>query len=211
MSNYKYNYVYRITNIIECKHYYGCRSTNILPSEDIGKRYFSSSHNKDFIKDQKENPSNYKYKIIKVYETRQQAIELEIKLHDKFNVGVNESFYNKAKQNNRKFDTTGIKFTFSNEHREKLSKVQIGKIVSEETRRKIGLTSKGRKHSEETKRKIGRSGTGKKHTEETKRKISESNKGKAGTFVGKTHSEETKRKMRKPKKKQLKTTKNRNL
>ena len=34
-------------------------------------------------------------------------MKLEIKLHNKFNVGVNESFYNKVKQTSTGFDTTG--------------------------------------------------------------------------------------------------------
>lgn len=39
----KYHYVYRITNKVENKHYYGSRSSNVPPIEDIGKKYFSSS------------------------------------------------------------------------------------------------------------------------------------------------------------------------
>jgi len=35
-------------------------------------------------------------------------MELEIKFHAKFNVGVNESFYNRAKQTSTGFDRTGI-------------------------------------------------------------------------------------------------------
>ena len=103
-----YHYTYRITNLIEGKHYYGSRSSEIPPVEDLGKNYVSSSKNKDFIKDQKENPQNYKYKVIKIFDTREEAISFEIKLHDKFDVGVNESFYNKAKQTSVKFDTTGM-------------------------------------------------------------------------------------------------------
>ena len=106
----KKHYVYRITNKVENKHYYGCRTTKLEPKDDLGSKYFSSSKDKSFIKDQKENPNNYKYKIIKIFSTREEAIELEIKLHKKFNVGLNDSFYNKVKQKSTGFDTTGILF-----------------------------------------------------------------------------------------------------
>ena len=50
-----YHYLYRITNVVENKHYYGIRtSKNLLPKEDLGKKYLSSSQNKEFIKNQKE-------------------------------------------------------------------------------------------------------------------------------------------------------------
>ena len=52
-------YVYRITNTVLNKHYYGYRSCKIDPKEDLGKKYFSSSRDKEFIKDQKQNPLNY--------------------------------------------------------------------------------------------------------------------------------------------------------
>jgi hypothetical protein len=103
-----YHYVYRITNIIERKHYYGKRSSRIEPKLDLGGKYFSSSRDKVFKKDQKENPQNYKYKIIRCFESSPEAIEFEIRLHEKFDVGVNKSFYNRAKQTSSKFDTTGV-------------------------------------------------------------------------------------------------------
>jgi hypothetical protein len=103
-----YHYVYRITNILENKHYYGKRKSTIEPKLDLGRKYFSSSTNKEFRKDQKENPQNYKYKIIWVTDNSYNATQLEIKLHDRFDVAVNVNFYNKAKQTSTKFDTTGI-------------------------------------------------------------------------------------------------------
>jgi hypothetical protein len=106
-----YHYVYRITNTIERKHYYGKRSCRIEPKLDLGKKYFSSSTDKDFRKDQKENPQHYKYKIIRCFESSTEAIEFEIRLHEKFDVGVNESFYNRAKQNVSSFDITGVRKT----------------------------------------------------------------------------------------------------
>jgi len=100
------HYTYRITNVHLNKHYYGTRSAN-EPSSDLGIKYFSSSKDKDFLQDQKDNPQNYKYKIIKIFKTRKEALELEIKFHNKFDVGINESFYNRCKQTTTGFDTTG--------------------------------------------------------------------------------------------------------
>lgn len=89
-----YHYVYRITNTLEGKHYYGLRSSSVHPSNDLGVVYFSSSSNKEFIKEQKKNPHNFKYKIVKICSDRKSAAQFEIDLHNKFDVKVNESFYN---------------------------------------------------------------------------------------------------------------------
>lgn len=93
-QNTQYHYVYRISNLIENKHYYGLRSSSIHPENDLGKIYYSSSTNKQFITDQKNNKANYKYKIIKIFETREEAAHIEIKLHKRLNVAFNERFYN---------------------------------------------------------------------------------------------------------------------
>ena len=93
-----YHYNYRITNKILKKHYYGTRSSKIPPQLDLGIKYFSSSTNKEFTNDQRKNPNNYKYKIIKIHHTRKDAIEYEILLHKKFKVNINENFYNKVIQ-----------------------------------------------------------------------------------------------------------------
>lgn len=106
----KYHYTYRITNMVEHKHYYGARSSKVHPTQDLGIKYFSNSIDKEFMSEQKLNPQNFKYKIIKIFETREEAIAMEIKLHAKFDVGVNESFYNKAKQTSIGFDTTDLSY-----------------------------------------------------------------------------------------------------
>jgi hypothetical protein len=102
-KNIKYHYVYRIINKKLNKYYYGSRSSNLIPELDIGCVYFSSSTDKAFIADQKANPTDYRYKVISVHNNRNAAINNEIKLHTRFDVGVNESFYNKAKQTSSGF------------------------------------------------------------------------------------------------------------
>lgn len=106
-STHIYHYVYRITNTVLHKHYYGKRSSKIAPNLDLGKKYFSSSKDKQFIQDQKENPEHYRYKIVKIFDNVQHALSLESKLHYKFDVGRNINFYNRAKQTLNGFDTTG--------------------------------------------------------------------------------------------------------
>lgn len=100
-------YVYRITNKILNKHYYGFRSCKTHPKEDLGVKYISST-DKSFICDQKENPQNYKYKVVKIFNNKVDDINLEVKLHGQLNVAINESFYNLAKQTSTKFTTAGI-------------------------------------------------------------------------------------------------------
>lgn len=161
----KYHYVYRITNLKENKHYYGCRTTKIKPVNDLGFKYLSSSTDKEFKTKQKERPWQFKYKIIKIYETREQAINFEIKLHNYFDVGKNPNFYNRAKQTSTGWDTTGSKFPtigLSNKKR----------IVGKEAREKISKTHKGKQVSEETKLKMSKSFTGRKYSEEHNKKLS---------------------------------------
>lgn len=138
--NKKYHYVYRITNTRLNKHYYGVRTSKIEPSKDIGVKYFSSSSDIQFRDDQKNNPQNYKYTIVSEFDSREEALELEVKLHAKFNVGVNESFYNKARQTSTKFNWNG---PYSEKTREKLRQAHLGNTyclgnkLSEETKAKI--------------------------------------------------------------------------
>lgn len=123
----KIYYVYRITNISENKHYYGQRCQKITPENDLGVLYYSSSKDKTFIEDQKQNPDDYKYKIIRKFTDKEQALKLEIKLHNKFGVHLNPNFYNRAKQ-------TSTKFSYdSSENRH-----------TSETRIKIGLKTRER-------------------------------------------------------------------
>lgn len=140
----KYHYVYRITNKELNKHYYGVRSSKVEPKSDLGIKYFSSSKDKEFINEQKVNFDTFKYKVIKIFETREEAINLEIKLHAKFDVVKSESFYNRSKQLISSFDTSG---------REPWNKGLISSLKgiprSEEIKLKISQNRKGIKQSEE--------------------------------------------------------------
>ena len=106
MSSKTY-YVYRITNVIENKHYYGRRACDGNPRNDLGIRYFSSSKDKIFIKDQKQNPHKYKYKILLTTPVKEKAERLEISLHKRFNVAANPNFYNLAQARSNGFSVGG--------------------------------------------------------------------------------------------------------
>ena len=107
-SKNKYHYVYRITNLVEDKHYYGKRSSILHPKLDLGKKYFSSSRDKSFKKEQLEYPNRFKYKIIYILSSAKDAIYFESKLHKRFDVGNNLNFYNRCKQHLNGWDTTGM-------------------------------------------------------------------------------------------------------
>ena len=109
LYNYKHYFVYLIWNKINRKMYIGYKSTNKDPYNVIGKTYFSSSSNKEFIKDQKDNPNNYRYKVLADFKTSEEALELEISLHEKYNVDINDRFYNLSKQRKNGFTTTNCK------------------------------------------------------------------------------------------------------
>lgn len=119
-----YHYVYRITNKSKNKHYYGARSSKVFPKYDLGKLYFSSSTDIDFIKEQKHCPNNFKYKIIFIFENREKTLRFEEKLHRKLKVDKNINFYNKAIQSFSGCDAHGyvtVKDNFDNTSRVKIS------------------------------------------------------------------------------------------
>jgi len=109
MTTSIYHYVYRITNTLIGKHYYGTRkSIGKTPKEDLGIRYYSSSSNKKFISEQKAYPDHFKYKVIRTFSTRESAVEFEIFLHNKYDVKNHTKFYNVSNQVSTGFDTSGF-------------------------------------------------------------------------------------------------------
>jgi hypothetical protein len=80
------------------RSYIGCRTCDCLPEEDI--KYFGSFRDKTFKPTEKT--------ILFVCKTRKEAAEIEIILHDFFDVAVNPQFANRSKQTSTKFDTTGV-------------------------------------------------------------------------------------------------------
>ena len=114
------------------KEYIGIRSCDCLPEEDT--KYFGSFKDKTFSPKEKT--------ILFVCETRKEASEIEIKLHDFFDVAVNTQFANQAKQTSTKFDTTGVPQTEAQKkaHSERMS----GKTHTEETKKKMSEARSGK-------------------------------------------------------------------
>ena len=120
----KFHYVYRITNLVEGKHYYGVRSSKVSPFDDLGSKYYASPKavsNKWIIKDQKFNPSNYKYKILRCFNSRENAMSFECEIHSKFNVRKHDKFYNASNQTSTGFD--GPEVSYFKDHYPVINKI----------------------------------------------------------------------------------------
>ena len=177
LNKQKYHYVYRITNKIKNKHYYGVRSSKALPKDDLGKKYFSSSTDKDFMNEQKEHPENFKYKVVRVFETRKDAELFEKELHKKFHVSDSEKFYNRCISTLMGFSVEGTKW--SEEHRKNQQKYldenvkgkTLEEIYGVEKAKNIRIKSNYPK-TEEIRRKISESHKGKKLSKEHKEAMS---------------------------------------
>jgi hypothetical protein len=108
----KHHYVYKSFEE-EGREYIGCRSCNCLPEEDT--KYFGSFSDKSF------KPTGKT--ILFVCETRKEAAEIEIELHDFFDVAVNPQFANRSKQTSTGFDRAGVPRTEAQKkaHSERMS------------------------------------------------------------------------------------------
>lgn len=164
LNKTKHHYVYRITNKRLKKHYYGVRSCSCLPIEDLGIHYFSSSTDEKFIKDQKDHPEDYKYKIIKEFENRKDAEYFEKYLHTKFDVSANEHFYNKCMSTLMGFSVEGSHWT--EEHHKNMEKIF-------ESYRRPFEERYGPERAKEIKEKLRRP-----RTDAQKKRISEAKKGR---------------------------------
>lgn len=77
-------------------YYIGSTSLERFKSGYMGS--ISSRKYKDlYFKEVKENPHLFKRNILQYFETRKEALEYELHLHEKFNVVKNESFVNMSK------------------------------------------------------------------------------------------------------------------
>ena len=162
------HYTYNIINKTNGKYYIGMRSSEVNPVEDIGINYFGSSKNEEFRQALKEDKSNFIYKVIETYDSREDAYKGEERIHQKINVSKDPASYNIQNSGYNGFD-------------------RLGKPMSEEVKQKMINTlkerykntthhSKGSKMSEEAKRKIGLATLGRKHSEESKKKMSKAKK-----------------------------------
>lgn len=159
--------VYKTTNVVNNKIYIGVHST-----EDIEDGYLGSGKllHKAIVKYGK---SNFTREIIKLCDSRDEALELERLLVDKEFL-KREDVYNLViggPRGNHNYST-------SEETKKKISEANKGKPVSEETKRKISETltgrpspQKGTKHSDESKAKMSLASKGRTLSAEWRAKI----------------------------------------
>lgn len=95
----KYHYTYMLYGE---KKYIGVRSSIVPPEQDTS--YWGSS--KHLPKNIREINTKL---ILAEFPTRKEAVEHEIQLHNFYEVGSNDMYYNRAKQTSTGFDTGGTK------------------------------------------------------------------------------------------------------
>lgn len=176
-----FHYTY-ITRAKDGRYYIGVRSCECNPKEDF---YMGSHTDTSYFPTRK--------RILSTFDSREEALEHEIYLHELKDVAVSSKYANRAKQTSTGFSTFGVMPSLetreriskikrgrshSEEHREKISESKRGKILSEEHRRKIKASMQGKTLSKETRRKMSESRTGKICNEETRRKLSKLNANK---------------------------------
>ena len=183
----KHHYVYLLidTSPTDSRQFYiGVRSCTCNPDEDP---YMGSS--KSMTTEEKLRCDKL---ILEEFSTREEAIAYEIYLHNKFDVAVNSSFYNNAKQTSKKFDTSGKTFVFTKEH--KLNMSTAAKL------RSLDTYARGWKHTEDAKKAIAESKLGVPRSEEVRNKLSEKMKqwyeaGHVNPNTGLIRSEEQRKKI----------------
>lgn len=94
-----YHSVYCIHEKSSDMKYIGSHSSFIVPQNDIGIYYFSSSTNISFIQSQKDNPNNYSYEILSIHDSYSDALKEESRLHHLYNVDTSDFYYNRVKAN----------------------------------------------------------------------------------------------------------------
>ena len=199
-----YHYCYRITNIPESKHYYGSRSSIDAPCDDLGKCYFSSSK---YLRNDisRLGVSAFRFKIIRIFASRQEAFAFEERCQRRLNVVERADFYNRAITTSCRtgFSTYGL--SCSEATRKKISERTKGREISTEVRKQLSDVFKKRMKEmtpEERSRKYGSFGQsnpfwGKTHSpdviEHIRQSSHEHNLGEKNPFYGKRHTDDTRK------------------
>jgi hypothetical protein len=142
--------------------YHGVRSCHGVIDEDD---YYGSS---------KYTPNEVPIKtILTTHNTREEAIEEEIRYHAEFNVKNNNQYYNRANQTSIGFDYNAggdIRGPMSEEHKKNLSTSLSGRLLSSETKKKMSRAHIGverKPFSKEHKKNLSKAGIGKKYGPQT--------------------------------------------
>jgi group I intron endonuclease len=165
--------IYAIRNLINGKTYIG-QSLHIVARMNAHRRklirglHHSAHLQNAFNKDGKEK---FAFFHIEIVNNQEKLVEREQFWMDLLKTNDKRFGYNNG---NAGFSTWSGR-SFTEDHKDKISKSSKGRIVSEETRNKIRLSNTGKKHTEETKLKFRQVFKGRKGhppTEENRRKIS---------------------------------------
>lgn len=148
--------IYKTTNLVNGKQYIG-KDTKNKPSY-LG----SGAVLKKAI--QKYGKENFKKEIIEVCPTHEELKEREEYWLNYYDAGNNPKFYNRhnysygagSGEKNPMFGKN-----HSNEVKEKLKSIFIGRIISDETRKKMSESKRGKRFTEEHKNRISQSRMGK--------------------------------------------------
>lgn len=164
MTQVHYTY---ITRSPDGRYYIGVRSCDCSPEDDP---YMGSHRDETYLPNRK--------RVLATFDSREEAYEHEIYLHELRRVDANPRYANRARQK-----STGF---FYNQGTPGESHPMWGKHHTEETRAKISAVHKGRpSHLKGTK-----------FSEKRRAKQSELTRGENNGMYGKNHSEETRKKLR---------------
>ncbi|QIW87737.1 homing endonuclease [Agrobacterium phage OLIVR5] len=184
-----------VTYVIICKEegmppfYVGHTSFRRFTEENYHGSPKSRKWKKKWNELVKDKPESFKRKILKVFETKDEAIEHEIEILSHFNAHKSDLFVNMTIGGNKFYrtgpltkeakekmsrSTKGIKK--KPETVERMSAAQKGKKKSEEHRKKLSLALKGKSLEQTHRNKISESLKGRVMTEEHKRRLSEARK-----------------------------------
>ena len=187
----KYHFIYKTTNLLSGKYYYGLHSTDDLDDGYLGSgrrlRYSINKYGKE----------NHKREIIEFCKNRKELIcresEIvtldEIAKEDCINLIVGGASQGHSLSTREKLSLLKKGVPLSENHKKSLSKSSakywLGKSRSDEVKQKISRAKRGKPssmlgktHTEETRKKMSESAKGKTFSEETRKKMSESAKGK---------------------------------
>lgn len=174
-----YFYTYRITcthpDSVE-KYYYGHRKSECHPRDDV---YWSSSK---FVKTAilKYGSEFFKKKIIRIFASKNEAINHEIKLHERLDVQSHPIFFNRYNQSRCGFNGSYLKGkTYEEIH----GIERASELKNKRSKQWKGRNNKGTRNSM----------YGRTHTEESKKIQSENRKGKGLGYKWVTNGIETKK------------------
>ena len=202
-------YIYEIKNEVNGKTYIGQHKTNNLNDSYMGSgKVIRKAYEKYGL-------NNFTKTILAIAYSKK-IINILEKMFISFYRVQGKAEYNIASGGDGGNGDSNKGRIVSQETKEKLRRLNLGKHLSEETKKKIseGVLKSNRTYvfSEEARRKMSESHLGKKRSkesieaqikaqigrivsEETKKKISESTRGERNGFYGKHHNEETKKKI----------------